>query len=754
MVNFFGIRHLSPAGAYHLYHFLQEKRPKVVLIEGPSDFNEQMKFFMHPETKPPIAMLAYTKQAPMRTILYPYAEYSPEYQAIRWCMENETICRFIDLPSKVFLAFSEKESEQEQKEEQWNVYEQLGEEGHETFWERTLEHTQDAIAYQKGTEVFGKNLRELEQRRKEDDAETLVREAFMCRKIADTVKEGFLEEEIVVVTGAYHVEGLKCWKEVFMTDTQIKALPCVETSHTLMPYSYYRLSLRSGYGAGNKAPAYYSLLWKSFLQKQPFLAVYHYFAQIAQYQREHGNQISSAEVMEAVQLANALAKLRNGTIPVLRDLRDAAITCLGKGSFSTISLAVAHTEIGSHIGFLPEGVSRTSIQEDFYYQMKQLKLEKYCDIVAKDIKLDLREKRNTISEKSAFLDLHRSFFLHRLMILGISVVQKQTIHQENGTWLEHWTIRWTTEAEMELVEAALKGDTIAQAVSFEMKERIEHASSIKEIAQVIEDAFVCGMETMISYATSILQAIAIDTISVEDLANIIRRLSVVIQYGTIRQLDAKPLLPVLEQIFYRACLVLPSFCSCDEVGSKIIVIAMEQLNRAVLAHDFLNQEAFFEVIKQIARRDDLNTKLSGFATAILLERGRIEAKELQLEVSRRLSKGVRADLGAAWFEGLAMKNRYGLIARLFLWENLDNYLFQLDEEEFKRALVFLRRAFADFTAMEKDQIAENLGKIWENSSAEELGDNFGQQVSESINGLLNKEEQWLVESLNDFDFNF
>ena len=417
MVNFFGIRHLSPAGAYHLYHFLEEKKPKIVLIEGPSDLNEQMQYFMHPETKPPIAILSYTKQSPIKTILYPYAEYSPEYQAIRWCKENKTICRFIDVPSKVFLAFSEKREKPEQKEEQWNVYEQLdkqsGEDGHETFWERTLEHTQDALAYQQGTEVFGKNLRELEQQREEDYAETLVREAFMCRKIADVIKEGFKEEEIVVVTGAYHVEGLKCWKEVSMTDTQLKKLPCVEASHTLMPYSYYRLSSRGGYGAGNKAPAYYSLLWESFLQKQPFLFVYHYFAQIAEFQREHGNLISSAEVIEAGRLANALARLRNGTIPVLRDLRDAAITCLGKGSFSTISLAVAHTEIGSHIGSLPEGVSRTSIQEDFYHQMKQLKLEKYCDMVARDLKLDLREKRNVVSEKSAFLDLFLNFLIEK-----------------------------------------------------------------------------------------------------------------------------------------------------------------------------------------------------------------------------------------------------------------------------------------------------------------------------------------------------
>lgn len=123
----------------------------------------------------------------------------------------------------------------------------------------------------------------------------------------------------------------------------------------------------------------------------------------------------------------------------------------------------------------------------------------------------------------------------------------------------------------------------------------------------------------------------------------------------------------------------------------------------------------------------------------------MDTLRLQQEVSRRLSKGVPADLGAGWFEGLAMKNRYALIARLSLWASLDEYLATLDDEEFKRALVFLRRAFADFTAAEKDQIAENLGEIWGVDQRE---------VSEAVNAPLNEEAQTLIDSLDEFDFDF
>lgn len=746
----FGIRHLSPGGAWHLRQFLTQKNPRLVLIEGPSDLNDQIGSITRPETKPPIAILAYTKEAPVRTILYPFAEYSPEYQAICWCNEHNRECRFMDLPSDVFLALpSGRQESGAGEEDRMSVYElldrQAGEDGHETFWERTMEHTYDTEGFHRGANLFGSSLRELNQGNDTDWPEILVREAFMRLQITKALEEGFAPEEIVVVTGAYHVAGLLNEAAPPMTEEELSSLPHAASSHTLMPYSYYRLSTRSGYGAGNKAPAYYALLWEALKREDLQFTAHSYLSRIAGYQREHGNPVSSAEVIEAVRLANSLAQLRGGKSPVLRDLRDAAVTCLGGGKLSAVSLAVADTEIGTAIGSLPEGVSRTSIQEDFYRQLKEWKLEKYRDIVAQDLALDLRENRNVTSRKSAFLDLYRSFFLHQLRVLGISFAKTESVKQDNATWAEHWVIRWTPEAEIELVEAALKGDTVAQAASFLMKERVEAAPNMSEIALVIEDAFTCGMAPAVTYATAALQSMAVDAASMEELAATAHRLSLVIQYGSIRQLDSAPLMPILQQLFYRACLILPGACVCDDAASKGLVAAMEQLNSASLAHDFLDNQAWLDALQETALRDDLNTKLSGFAAAVLLERGSMNSEQLHLEVQRRLSKGVPAELGAGWFEGLAMKNRYALIARLSLWESLDGYLDTLDDEEFKRALVFLRRAFADFTAREKDEIAENLGEIW--------GLN-GQQVSEAVNSGLGETEQKMVESLDDFDFDF
>src|SRR5229473_928683 len=107
--HIFGVRHLSPAAAWHLRQLLDRVRPKLVLIEGSDDADELISHIVSPKSKLPIAILAYTADAPVRTFVYPLATYSPEYQALVWCQENKAKARFMDLPSSVFLGLMDRD---------------------------------------------------------------------------------------------------------------------------------------------------------------------------------------------------------------------------------------------------------------------------------------------------------------------------------------------------------------------------------------------------------------------------------------------------------------------------------------------------------------------------------------------------------------------------------------------------------------------------------------------------------------------
>lgn len=742
MPHYFGVRHLSPCGAYELVRFLDETDPETVLVEGPSDLNDMMADICSEKTVPPFAVMAYTQTLPVRTVVYPMAVYSPEYQAILWAGKHNKKCRFIDLPSGVFLSLEKiaKEDRDKEKTETKSVYERLEEllgEPQETWWERNFEHNS---AYRDSVIAYGKELREAECRNETDYAENLVRESYMKRQIEDEMKT-VPAERIVVVTGAYHTEGLKnC---IPMTDSEIKTLPSLDSLSTLMPYSYYRLSSRSGYGAGNKAPAYYELLWDSLTGGEPDKAVYSYLSNIADYQRKHGGITSSAEVIEASRLAFTLAQINGNAVPALADLRDAAVACIGHGHFAEIAQAAAFTEIGTKIGSLPEGVSRTAMQEDFYRQLEDLKLEKYRSAEAQTLDLDLRENLRVKTEKSAFLDLHRSFFLNRLVILGIDFAADLHRKQDNATWAEMWSLKWTPEAEIQIVESSLHGDTVELAAGFVLKEKLDAAASVSDVTEVIELACLCGMEGSISDAVRTLQSLAVDSASFTEIAAAAEHMSASIKFGSIRKLDTSGFIPVLSQIFYRGCLLMISACRCDANAVREIIPAIEKLNRADADNDFISTEEWVKVLTEASERDDINTKASGYAAAELLERGLMDSSELSKEVRRRLSRGMPADLGAAWFEGISMKNHYALITRLSLWEQLSLYIDTLDDDEFRRALVFLRRAFSSFSASEKDQIAENLGEIWGMNASE---------VSEMLNDTVTEEQQQMIDSLDDFDF--
>lgn len=736
----FGIRHFSPAGAYFLRQFLDEVKPSLVLIEGPADFDFLIEDIVSKKLVPPFAIMAYTKEAPIDTILYPFAEYSPEYQAILWARENNTECHFFDLESDIILGLEKRDDETKEEEiiSETNPKKSI-ETDMEGFWERTLEQSEDMQGYRAGSALFGESIRKDTNADDKSFIRDIVRESFMKRKIKEYIEKGFDTEKIVAITGAFHTSAIESL-EGAMSDKEYKALVRRESNVTLMPYSYYRLSKRTGYGAGNAAPAYYELLWQGFLNGDITYHERKYLSSLAKYMREHGGIVSSAQVIEATRLARELAVIRGGSVPTLEDLKDASITCMGGGSFGEMAMGFAETDIGKKIGSVPQDAMQTSIQSDFTSKLKQLKLEKYKELVATPLQLDLRENLRVKSVESAFLDLNRSFFLYRLVVLGIDFAKIKRSSQDNATWAENWILQWTPEAEIQIVESVLKGDTIADAVAFVLSERLLEATKISEIADVIEDAFNCGLPKIVEGAKRSLDEMTNGAIAMCDIADTVSKLSNMILFGDIRKLDREPLIPIVKRLCIRASLMLVGESACDDIAAAALAEDIQKIHNVFMLQDFLDEILWFDKLTELSNRDDLNTKISGLATAILLDAGKIDEPTLRKEVSRRLSVGMPAELGANWFAGLSMRNHYALIGRLTLWESLSEYLDTLDEEEFRRSAVFLRRAFVEYSAKEKDMIAENLGEIWGLNA---------QAVSEIINSEIKEVD---TEILEDFDF--
>src|SRR5438309_608493 len=98
-IHIFGIRHHGPGSARSLRRALDALKPDCVLLEGPPDAGQELLALAAKDTmQPPVAILVHAADEPSRAVYYPFAAFSPEWNAIQWALKNNAALRFMDLP--------------------------------------------------------------------------------------------------------------------------------------------------------------------------------------------------------------------------------------------------------------------------------------------------------------------------------------------------------------------------------------------------------------------------------------------------------------------------------------------------------------------------------------------------------------------------------------------------------------------------------------------------------------------------------
>ncbi len=89
-----GIRHHGPGSARAVLAELERVRPDAVLVEGPADADPLLPWVTHAGMQPPVALLAHVVGDADRSSFWPFAVFSPEWQAITWAVERDVTVRF------------------------------------------------------------------------------------------------------------------------------------------------------------------------------------------------------------------------------------------------------------------------------------------------------------------------------------------------------------------------------------------------------------------------------------------------------------------------------------------------------------------------------------------------------------------------------------------------------------------------------------------------------------------------------------
>src|SRR6185437_13463386 len=230
----------------------------------------------------------------------------------------------------------------------------------------------------------------------------------MRKTLRGVVKEGF--ERIAVVCGAWHapvldaeaVAGKQDGCKVKDDTERLAGLAKVKTTATWIPWTFSRLTSRSGYGAGMESPGWYAQLWAANDE-----APTRWLTTAARLLRDKDLEGSPASIIEARRLAETLAALRELRSPGLAELNEAILAVFCHGEHSPLALVRERLEIGDVLGAVPDETPTVPLARDLAQWQTSLRLKPSSE--NKLLDLDVRKEN----------DLARSHLLHRLNLLGI-----------------------------------------------------------------------------------------------------------------------------------------------------------------------------------------------------------------------------------------------------------------------------------------------------------------------------------------------
>jgi Family of unknown function (DUF5682) len=694
----YGIRHHGPGSARSLREALAELRPDVMLIEGPPEADGLIELARDPEMRPPVALLGYVPGEPKTAAFWPFAVFSPEWQAIRYALGAGIPARFCDLPAAHQLALADPRTAKPRTDPVSELATAAGYDDPERWWEDVVEHVP-------GPAVFAALAEAITFLRAEDDEpdpRDAVREAHMRKVLRRTVKDGY--QRIAVVCGAWHVPALSACAAAAAgqglptaaaDDRLLRGLPKVKATFTWIPWTYGRLAYASGYGAGIRSPGWYDHLFSS--GGQP---IERWLAKAAAVLRDEGVPASSAHVIESVRLAEALAALRGRPLAGLEEVTEAARAVLCEGSDLLVALIDRRLVVGERLGAVPAATPMMPLQRDLHDQQRSLRLRPEPE--PRDYDLDLRKPN----------DLARSHLLHRLMLLGVRWgVPQQGRARNIGTFRESWQLTWRPELDLALIEASMWGSTVAAAAAQRARSLAAEATTLEDLTGLVERCLLADLSDALPETLVAVR----DRAALEgDVTHLMAALPALVRaarYGDVRGTDPGRLGEVAVEMITRICTGLPAaVTSLDETAERAMRDRIDAVHSATsLLADTGSRARWLDALGRVAPR--CPPLISGRLTRLLLDAAQLTTDDVAIRMSRELSAAAPAAAAAGWTEGFLAGSGLLILHDDKLLSLADGWLAGLSADAFATVLPALRRTFGEFAPPERRAIGDKAARL-------------------------------------------
>lgn len=759
-VRLFGIRHHGPGCARSLLRALEAMQPDCLLIEGPPDGESVLPFVLESGMCPPVALLVYAPDDSRRAVFYPFAEFSPEWQALRYGLGQSLPVRFMDLPiAHQFGLDKAFEDECRAKEEALRDAEgrtktdaaegteapASGAQAPENTATNTLAPEQpeggdtgdtdgnaggEASAQE---DVYGDPLDWLGRAAGYGDGEAwwnhMVEERIDGLELFDAIREamtalraeaprrerGERETRREALREAYMRKTLRqAKKECFQRIAVICGawhVPALGAETPAKQDNDLLKGLPKMKVAATWTPWTYANLssrsgygagvtspaWYEHLWRSgKGDRAIGWLTHAARLFREQDMDCSSAHIIEASRLATSLAALRERPRPGLPELYEALQTTVCMGDPAPLRLIERQLIVGDKLGTIPETTPTVPLQRDLEQQQKSLRLKP--EAARKVLDLDLRQAN----------DLARSHLLHRLRLLEIGWATPGGSRNAKGTFHELWEMQWVPELPIAVIAASRWGNTILEAATAKAVELSGEADLLR-LAELVNDILFADLPDAVGHATRMLEEKAATANDVGQLLEAIPPLAAIARYGNVRRTDAGMVARVLEGLIPRASIGLPGACTSLDDESAAAMRA-----RIIAAHNAIRLlgneglwESWLSALHQTALRDGMvHELLRGMAVRLLFDEQRLPVEEAARLMSLSLSAAAAPASASAWIEGFLNQSALVLLHDDALWGVLANWLDGLNDTHFTNILPMLRRTFSGFSAPERRQLGE------------------------------------------------
>ncbi|MEV6259740.1 DUF5682 family protein [Streptomyces sp. NPDC051784] len=690
-----GVRHHGPGSARAVLAALESVRPAAVLVEGPPEGDALLALAAHRGMRPPVALLAHAVDDPGRSAFWPFAEFSPEWVAIRWALAHAVPVRFMDLPAAHSLALTgrhEGGAVDGQGIDPIRILARTaGHDDPERWWEDVVEHR--AAYGQRPADpcapftVLAEAMTALREAYGDGGhPQDAVREASMRLRLRAARKE--FGGRVAVVCGAWHVPALATAPAVAADRALLKGIPKVRTELTWVPWTHRRLSRYSGYGAGIDSPGWYAHLFAA-----PDRPVERWMTKTAGLLRDADRAVSGADVIEAVRLADALAVLRGRPAVGLAEATDAVRAVMCEGTDVPLALVRDELVVGENLGEVPDTAPAVPLQRDLDRQQRTLRLRP--EAARRELELDLRKDT----------DAARSRLLHRLRILGVNWGEPAVGRGSTGTFRESWRLRWEPELFVRTAEAGIWGSTVLDAATAKAESDAGSTGVLAEVTGLAEQCLLAGLTRALPVVMRALADRAALETDVRHLADALPSLARSLRYGDVRSTETAALGTVAVGLAERVCVGLVP--ACTALAPDAAAEAHRRLDSTHTAMGMLSgadgaeglPERWAEVLRKLAVRDTVTGMVRGRATRLLLDDGRLAESGTARLMGQALSPGTASAEAAAWIEGFLGGAAGGgllLVHDERLRRLVDTWLTGMSADAFTGVLPLLRRTFAAF----------------------------------------------------------